>query len=66
MVDLLFTNAQLIDGTGAPGYRASGAVIGDTIEIVTGDVSATTPPGSSTLADTSSAPVSSTCTLIPT
>ena len=40
MVDLLFTNAQLIDGTGAPGYRASVAVTGDTIEIVTGDVSA--------------------------
>ena len=40
MVDLLFTNGAVIDGTGAPGYRASVAVTGDTLQIIPGDPSA--------------------------
>jgi N-acyl-D-amino-acid deacylase len=40
MVDLLFTNAVVVDGSGAPGYHASVAVTGDTIQVVRGDPSA--------------------------
>ncbi len=40
MVDLLFTNAVVVDGSGAPGYHASVAVTGDTIQVVRGDLSA--------------------------
>ena len=37
MADLLFTNGVVIDGTGAPGYRAGVAVTGDTLQIIPGD-----------------------------
>ena len=40
MVDLLFTNAVVVDGTGAPGYQASVAVTDDTIQVVRGDPTA--------------------------
>ena len=40
MVDLLFANGTVIDGTGSAGYHASVAVTGDTIQIITGDPSA--------------------------
>ena len=40
MVDLLFANGTVIDGAGSAGYRASVAVTGDTIQVITGDVSA--------------------------
>ena len=40
MADLLFTNGVVIDGTGAPGYRASVAVTGDTLQIIPGDAAA--------------------------
>ena len=40
MVDLLLANGTVIDGAGAPGYRASIAVTGDTLRIITGDTSA--------------------------
>ena len=40
MVDLLFNNGTVIDGTGAPAFRAGIAITGDTIDIVAGDTSA--------------------------
>ena len=40
MVDLLFANGTVIDGTGAAGYRGSVAVTGDRVQVITGDTSA--------------------------
>lgn len=39
MVDLLFANGTVIDGTGSAGYHASVAVTGDTVQVITGDAS---------------------------
>ena len=36
MVDLLFANGTIIDGSGAPAYRASVAVTGDAIQVIPG------------------------------
>lgn len=39
MVDILFANGNVIDGTGAAAFRGSVAVTGDTVQVIVGDAS---------------------------